>query len=130
VRELEPKVKLDVLDPAGDDPGYWLRFRHTVGERAGPAMAERQRKSHVTMESVVFAWGRLLLPAVGVAVFAALLLTREAPAGRGEVAGLEGDVAGVEAVLEGPTGPDTLPSFLHSGEDFERGLVLLAVELR
>ena len=123
MKELEPKLKLDVLDPAGDDPGYWLRFRRTVAERTGPAMAERRHRSQVTLESVVFAWGRLVLPAAVAAVFAAFLLTRGAPA---EPSGL----AGVEEVLEGPTGAETLPSFLHSGEDFERDLVLLAVELR
>jgi hypothetical protein len=124
VKDLEPKVRLDVLDPAAEDPGYWPRFRRTVALRAGPVLAERRRKSHVTLEGVVFAWGRLALPAVAAAVVAAFLLTRDAPSERSE------DVAGVEQVLEGPTGAEALPSFLHSGRDFDRDMVLLAVEIR
>jgi hypothetical protein len=86
-------------------------------------MADRRRRSHLTLESVVFAWGRWVLPAVAAAVFAAFLVTRDAPTEGGHV-------AGVEEVLEGPSGAEALPSFLHSGDDFERDLVLLAVEIR
>jgi hypothetical protein len=125
VSEFEPKVRLAVLDPAADDPGYWLRFRRGVAERAGPVMAERRRRtSHLTLEGVVFAWGRWVLPAVAAAVLAAFLLTGDAPTERG------GNVAGVEELLEGPSGAERLPSFLHSGEDFDREMVLLAVEIR
>jgi hypothetical protein len=122
VNESEPKARLDVLDPAVDDPGYWLRFQRIVVQRARPALAER-RRSHVALEDVVFVWGRWVLPAVAAAIVAALLATRDAPSARAE------DVAGVEQVLERPTGAEPLPSFLH-GESGGKDLVLLAVELR
>ena len=80
VKEPDAKVRLDVLDPAADDPGYWLRFQRTIVHRAGPTMADRRRRSHVTLGSVLFTWGRMILPvaAVGAGV-AAVLLARTAP---------------------------------------------------
>jgi hypothetical protein len=124
VKELEPKVSLDALDPGADDPGYWPQFRRGVADRAGPLLAERRRASHVTLEGVVYAWGRWVLPAVAAAVLAALLIGRATPSVQGD------SVAGVEEILEEPSGAERLPSFLHSGEDLDREMVLLAVEIR
>ena len=125
MKETDAKVRLDVLDPAADDPGYWLRFQRTIVHRAGPTMADRRRRSHVTLGSVLFTWGRMILPvaAVGAGV-AAVLLARTAPSDP------RVEVAGVEDVLEWPTGTEPLPASLHAGEDLGRDLVLLAVELR
>jgi hypothetical protein len=57
-------------------------------------------------------------------VIAALLLTGDAPSERGD------EVAGVEDVLAGPAGAESLPAFLHSNDDVGRELVMLAVDVR
>jgi hypothetical protein len=125
VKAPDAKVRLDVLDPALDDPGYWLRFQRTIAHRTGPTLAERRRRSDVTLEGVLFTWGRMILPVAAVAVgVGVVLLVRSAPSGSLV------EVAGVEDVLERPTGTEPLPAFLHAGEDLGRDLVLLAVELR
>ena len=125
MKEPDAKVRLDVLDPAADDPGYWLRFQRTIVHRARPTMADRRNRSHVTLEGVLFTWGRLILPLAAVAAgVAAVLLARAAPPSE------RVDVAGVEDVLEWPTGTEPLPAFLHGGEDVGRDLVLLTVEVR
>ncbi len=128
--DLEPKAPLEILDPANGDPTYWLRFQRGVMEATEPVLAER-RRARLTMEGVVFSWGRLILPAaVAAAAVASLLIPNEPPAAPPIEA-----VAGVEDVLESPAyggnaGGNALPSFLHSKEDVDRDLVLLAVEIR
>ena len=124
--DFEPKAPLEILDPAEGDPTYWRRFQREVMDVAAPVLAER-RRARLTMEGVVFSWGRLILPAaVAAAAVASLLIPGEPPAAPPiEV------VAGVEDVLGlPPYGGNSIPAFLHSNENVDRDLVLLAVELR
>ena len=42
---------LRVLDPATEDPNYWLRFRSWVVESAGPELARRRVAGHLGLQN-------------------------------------------------------------------------------
>jgi hypothetical protein len=122
MKEIEPKVPMDVLDPGGREPGYWVRFHRSVMKAAGPELARRAGARVPGLEDLLASWSRLFVPgAVAVAVMAGLLLmvdTDEA---------LPLPMVGVEELLtpewiEGDPGP--LPAFFFQEEDFDA--VLLA----
>lgn len=74
----EPLVALRALDPATDDPNYWLRFQTWVVDAAGPELARRRLMARVTVGDVMSSWARALVPAaLAAAAAAGILLVRE-----------------------------------------------------
>lgn len=68
---------LRALDPAAEDPNYWLRFRSWVMESAGPELARRRLLADVTVGDVLQSWSRTLVPtALLAAAVAGLALLR------------------------------------------------------
>ena len=79
-RDMQLAEALSVLDPATDDPNYWLRFQSWVVHSAGPELARRRLMAQLTVGDVMNSWARTLLPtAVLAAALAGLLLFRGAP---------------------------------------------------
>ena len=79
-RDMQLAEALSVLDPATDDPNYWLRFRSWVVHAAGPELARRRLMAELTVGDVMTSWARTLVPtAVVAAALAGLLLVRGAP---------------------------------------------------
>lgn len=67
------------LDPAADDPNYWLRFRGWVVGSAARELARRRLITQLTVGDVMSSWARTLVPtAVLAAALAGILLVRSA----------------------------------------------------
>jgi hypothetical protein len=65
------------LDPASQDPRYWLRFRTWVMNGATLELARRRMVAQMTVGDVVHSWARALVPtALLAAVLAGILLWR------------------------------------------------------
>jgi hypothetical protein len=65
------------LDPASQDPNYWLRFRTWVTNGATLELARRRVMAQMTVGDVVHSWARALVPtALLAAVLAGILLWR------------------------------------------------------
>jgi hypothetical protein len=65
------------LDPASQDPNYWLRFRTWVTNGATLELARRHMMAQMTVGDVVHSWARALVPtALLAAVLAGILLWR------------------------------------------------------
>ncbi len=98
---------LRALDPATDDPHYWVRFRSWVVERAGPELSRRRLLSDVTVGDVLQSWSRTLVPtALLAAAVAALSLVR------GPVAPEAANHVGVEELLVSELADDPIPAAL------------------
>jgi len=68
---------LGVLDPATDDPNYWLRFRGWVVSGAGAELSRRRRMVEITVADVLSSWARPLLPTAALAAaLAGIVLVR------------------------------------------------------
>jgi hypothetical protein len=80
-RDVEIARALSRIDPANDDPNYWLRFRSWVMTNAARELARRRMVGRVTVGDVVHSWARALVPtALLAAVVAGIVLWRsEAP---------------------------------------------------
>jgi hypothetical protein len=71
---------LFALDPASQDPNYWLRFRWWVMSGASMELARRRREGSLTVGDVLESWARALLPTAAlVAAVAGILLLRSQP---------------------------------------------------
>lgn len=76
-RDIELASALQFVDPATDDPNYWLRFRAWVMESAASELARRRLMADLTMGDVVTSWARAVVPtALAAAVVAGLVLLR------------------------------------------------------
>jgi hypothetical protein len=65
------------IDPASEDPKYWLRFRTWVMNGATLELARRRMITQMTVGDVVHSWARALVPtALLAAVLAGILLWR------------------------------------------------------
>lgn len=73
-RDPELEHALGHLDPAHDDPNYWMRFRGWVLSSAQLELARRRLAPPLTISDVVGAWARTLVPVAGVAAAAAALV--------------------------------------------------------
>jgi hypothetical protein len=67
---------LRVLDPATEDPSYWLRFRSSVMTEAARALAQRRLMADITISDVLTSWGRAVVPAALAAAAAGIMLLR------------------------------------------------------
>lgn len=122
MNDIEPGVRLDPIDPAGEDPRYWDRFQARVLAGALPALARRAARP-LTIPDVVLSWSRMIVPGAAIAAALAgfLLLA--------EVADEEvPPLFGVEEMLRTEGGMAEVPAFLLSTEELDRESLLLAVE--
>ncbi|NJD17748.1 MAG: hypothetical protein FIA95_00460 [Gemmatimonadetes bacterium] len=106
----DPRVAsaLGPLDPASQDPGYWVRFQSRVMQNVGPELARRRLMADFTVGDVLTGWARALVPtAVLAAAVAALVLLRQTPAA---------PPATVEELLTAGVAAQTIPAALEAGE--------------
>lgn len=74
-----PVRALKAADPGRADPGYWVRFRASVADRAAVELAMRRRRARESVQAILSGWSRPLMPlAVAAAVAAALLAVGDA----------------------------------------------------
>ena len=85
-RDMLLAERLSALDPASEDPNYWLRFRGRVMTDAARALAHRRLIAQLTVADVVASWGRTIVPTAALAAaLAGILLVRAATGGPVEV---------------------------------------------
>jgi hypothetical protein len=78
--DFEELVPLESLDPGSRDPGFWLRFHRRVMVGAQSELARRKMEAALSVEDVVFAWRRALVPLAFIAAaLAAVLLIGSEP---------------------------------------------------
>ncbi|HKJ01203.1 MAG TPA: hypothetical protein VJ997_02075 [Longimicrobiales bacterium] len=103
---------LRLLDPASDDPNYWLRFQSWVLRNAAPELARRRIMADLTVGDVLTAWSRTLVPAaVLAAALAGLLLMRDAATAHPAPVAV-----GVEELLIDGIEDETIPVALDNDE--------------
>lgn len=120
-RDMELAEALGSLDPASDDPNYWLRFRGWVTEGAAREMTRRRFMAQLTVGDVLTSWARTVVPtAVLAAALAGLLLLRapEPPAS---------PLVGVEQLLVTEIPGETVPVLLTP--EGTEGVVAFAAEI-
>lgn len=124
MKDIEPRLDLDTLDPGQGDSAYWDRFHARVMAAAGSELA-RRRALPLSVSGILLSWSRLLVPgAVAAAVAAGILLVPSGPTV--EPSGLLG--LGVEDILrEEASRSELAPIFLGS-EDLYEDHFLGAVE--
>ncbi len=66
-RDIMLAERLALLDPATEDPNYWLRFRDRVLTDAARALAQRRLLVRLTVPDVVASWGRAIVPTAALA---------------------------------------------------------------
>jgi hypothetical protein len=109
-RDVELASLLSFVDPATDDPNYWLRFRAWVMKNASAELARRRLLAELTVGDVVTSWARILVPsALAAAVLAGLLLLRGAGLG-------PPPPVGVEELLVAGLEEETIPRALATDE--------------
>jgi hypothetical protein len=75
-RDMDLAERLQVLDPASEDPNYWLRFRASVMGDAARSLAQRRLIADLTVADVLSSWGRAIVPAALAAAMAGIMLLR------------------------------------------------------
>jgi hypothetical protein len=75
-RDMMLAERLAVLDPASEDPNYWLRFRAGVMGDAARALAQRRLIADLTVADVLTSWGRAIVPAALAAAMGGIMLLR------------------------------------------------------
>jgi len=76
-RDLVLAEHLALLDPASEDPNYWLRFRERVMTDAARALSQRRLMAEITVADVMASWGRTIVPTAALAAaLAGILLVR------------------------------------------------------
>ena len=79
-RDMGLAAALEYLDPARQDPAYWVRFRGWVMSSAGGELARRRLMAKLTIEDVVSSWARAVLPTAMLAAAVAGLVLLRGPA--------------------------------------------------
>ncbi|HBD96601.1 MAG TPA: hypothetical protein DC060_00200 [Gemmatimonadetes bacterium] len=119
-QEDELAQALGLLDPAQQDPSYWVRFRSWVVSNAGAELARRRLVRELTVADVMNSWARAVVSTAAlVAALAGLLLVR----GAGPPA-LQ--LVGVEELLVSEVEGETIPTLLAPETN---GTVAFAAEI-
>ena len=119
-QEDELAQALGLLDPAQQDPSYWVRFRSWVVSNAGAELARRRLMHELTVADVMSSWARAVVSTAAlVAALAGLLLVR----GAGPPA-LQ--LVGVEELLVSEVEGETIPTLLAPETN---GTVAFAAEI-
>ena len=120
-RDMELAEAFRSLDPAVDDPNYWLRFRGWVMTGAARELARRRLMAQLTVGDVLTSWARTVVPtAVLAAALAGLLMLRSA-----ESPG--SDFIGLEELLVSEIPGETVPVLLTP--EGNEGVVAFAAEI-
>lgn len=122
-QEMVLAEALRSLDPATDDPNYWLRFRSWVVSEAAPELARRRMIVELTVEDVLASWSRAVLPAAMAAAVAAIAFIRSPQAEAPPVA----TAVGVEELLVVEVPEATQPVLLSP--DAAAGIVAFASDI-
>ena len=119
-QEDELAQALGLLDPAQQDPSYWVRFRSWVVSNAGAELARRRLMHELTVADVMSSWARAVVSTAAlVAALAGLMLVR----GAGPPA-LQ--LVGVEELLVSEVEGETIPTLLAPETN---GTVAFAAEI-
>ena len=120
-RDMALAEALQALDPATQDPHYWVRFRGWVLSAAAGELARRRLMAELTVGDVVASWARALVPTavLAAAVAGVVLLRAEAYS--------EERPIGVEELLVSDIPGETIPVML--APDRTDGVVAFASEI-
>ncbi len=91
------------LDPAVEDPNYWLRFQGWVVTSARAELTRRRLMVELTMGDVMSSWARALVPSALLAAAVAGLLAVGPPAPSSAPLSVE------ELLVSGLDGEDPIP---------------------
>ena len=120
-RDLELASALEALDPARQDPNYWMRFREWVVTNSAAELARRRLMAELTMSDVMSSWARTLVPTAALAAaLAGLMLFRTQPV---EIA----HEVSLEEMLTSEVDGETIPVTL--GADDSESAVTFASEI-
>jgi len=114
---------LQALDPASDDPAYWLRFRSWVMSEAASELTRRRMVVKLTIEDVLVSWSKAVLPIAVAAAVVAISFIRSSRVETTPVAA----AVGVEELLVVEVAPETQPVFLSP--DAAAGVVAFASDI-
>ena len=118
--EDELAQALGLLDPAQQDPSYWVRFRSWVVSNAGAELARRRLIRELTVADVMSSWARTVVSTAAlVAALAGLMLVRGAGAPALQL-------VGVEELLVSEVEGETIPTLLAPETN---GTVAFAAEI-
>lgn len=123
-RDMALAEALQVLDPASDDPNYWLRFRSWVMTEAADELARRRMVVALTVEDVLVSWSRAVLPVAMAAAVAAIAFIRTPQA---PIQAPEATAVGVEELLVVEVPEETQPVLLSP--DAASGIVAFASDI-
>ena len=119
-QEDELAQALGLLDPAQQDPSYWVRFRSWVVSNAGAELARRRLVRELTVADVMSSWARAVVSTAAlVAALAGLMLVRGAGAP-------DLQLVGVEELLVSEVEGETIPTLLAPETN---GTVAFAAEI-
>lgn len=119
-QEDELAQALGLLDPAQQDPSYWVRFRSWVVSNAGAELARRRLIRELTVADVMSSWARTVVSTAAlVAALAGLMLVRGAGAPALQL-------VGVEELLVSEVEGETIPTLLAPETN---GTVAFAAEI-
>lgn len=119
-QEDELAQALGLLDPAQQDPSYWVRFRSWVVSNAGAELARRRLIRELTVADVMSSWARAVVSTAAlVAALAGLMLVRGAGAP-------DLQLVGVEELLVSEVEGETIPTLLAPETN---GTVAFAAEI-
>ena len=122
-RDMVLAEALQALDPASDDPNYWLRFRSWVMTEAASELARRRLVVELTVEDVLASWSRAVLPVAMAAAVAAIAFMRTLEVDQPPVA----TAVGVEELLVVEVPEETQPVLLSP--DAASGIVAFASDV-
>jgi len=114
MNDLDDRIQLKSLDPASEDPGFWIRFHGRVLAQARDELARRRLAAEWTIAEVVFQWRKTLVPVTLLAATMAgiFVLGHEEPAPTLSLIALE------EALIEGLEG-DPIPTVLGRSAELD-----------
>ena len=114
MNELDERLNLEPLDPASQDPGFWLRFHGTVMAQAREELAHRRMLGESSFAEVVFQWRKTLVPMTLLAATLAGIFVL----GHEEPRQLFSPIALEEALMEDLVG-DPIPTVLGRTVEFD-----------
>ena len=117
--DMDDRLELGSLDPASEDPGFWIRVHGRVMASAKEELYRRQVTGHWTIAEVVFQWRKTLVPVTLLAATLAgiFVVAHEEPMAPLQTIALE------EALVEGLVG-EPIPSVLERTAELDELLFL------
>ena len=117
--DMDDRLELEPLDPAYEDPGFWIRVHGRVMAQAKEELSRRQMTDQWSIADVVFQWRRTLVP---LALLAATLAGISVVGHEEPMAPLP-SIALEEALMEGLSG-EPIPTVLERTAELDEVLFL------